>query len=252
MRSALFCAVIVAIGVGRSLGADFFATSMEIVPNHLVPIQSFLTGFPSDYDKLLVKHLIVTEGSLGRMLVRPSFSAEFCLSVDAEQVQKSDQESSRSAASKEKGEQDRYRITVTTAAENIWYARARADGKPVHVQIERTERKISRDLAVAIQRVWAKALLLTRYPAYPEAGEVAVEEEGCDGTTYQFSVHASGSGTMEGETWQPQQGLPRQLTNIGLDLVAFVRQDTKGKKMTEKELIDRLRKLESTIPTPQR
>jgi hypothetical protein len=252
MRSIAFWALISALGVGRSLGADFFATSMSIIPNHLVPINSFMTGYPNGYDVLLVKHLFVTEGSLGRMLVRPSFSPEFCLSVDAEQVKHSDQEGSRSVASKEKVEQDRYRITVTTAAENIWYARRRADGKPVHVKIERTERKISRDLAVAIQRVWAKALLLTRYPAYPEAGEVAVAEEGFDGTTYQFSVHASGSGTMEGETWEPKQGLPLQLTNIGLDLVAFARQDAKGKKMTEKQFIDRLRKLESAIPTPQR
>ena len=107
----------------------------------------------------------------------------------------------------------------------------------------RVDRKISRDLAVAIQRVWAKALLLTRYPETSQMVDI-----GFDGTTYQFSVLAGGRGTMGGETWSLDQGLPFDLTNIGLDLVAFARQDAKGKKMTEKQLIARLRKFEATIP----
>ena len=69
-----------------------------------------------------------------------------------------------------------------------------------------------------------------------------------DGTCYQFSVFVCGLGTLEGQTPSPERGLPRELTNIGVDLVAFVRQDAKGKKMTEEQLIGRLKKLESTIP----
>jgi hypothetical protein len=35
---------------------------------------------------------------------------------------------------------------------------------------------------------------------------------------------------------------------MGNDLIAFVRQDAKGKEMTEQELIKKLKKLESKIP----
>jgi hypothetical protein len=241
MRSMILWGVIL-FCVGRSYGDDFFGPGLKSDPNHLVPIHSFMYGFLGDYDWLLAEHLFVTEGKLGRMLVRPPFSSEFCLSVDAEHIEPSDKKDARTAAAEERGD-DRYAITVTTAAESIWKARHKVqkDGKPMHVKIERIERKIGRDLAVAIQRVWAKVLLLTRYPA-----PTPVVTIGFDRTTYQFSV--VGPGTLEGETRSPTQGLPLELTNVGLDLVAFARQDTNGKKMTEEQLIDRLRKLESTIP----
>ena len=62
----------------------------------------------------------------------------------------------------QKEEEDRYKITVTTAIERIRGTSEKKDknGNPVRVKIDRVDRKISRDLAVAIQRVWAKSLLL--------------------------------------------------------------------------------------------
>ena len=272
MRFVAFCAVISALIAGRSFGEEFFEAGEEPSPNHLVPMRSFMRekrAFLGDYNELLVKYLIVTKGELGRMLVRPSFASEFCLSVDVEHVENpaekddlskplvnpfADDDSSHSKTEKKrpqdvtsetKEEENRYSITVTTAVKSIWGARWKAEEnkKPILVKIERVDRKINRDLAVAIQRVWAKALLLTRYPATTQNAQRSF-----DGTTYQFSVGVCGFGTLEGETWSPKRGLPLDLTNIGLDLVAFARLDANGKKMTEKQLIDRLRKLESTIP----
>ena len=109
----------------------------------------------------------------------------------------------------------------------------------------RVDRKVSRDLAVAIQRVWTKALLLTSYPATIESRCWSSIK---DGTRYQFSVFARGLGTLEGQTHSPERGLPRELTNIGLDLIAFARQDAKGKTITEETLVNRLKKMEATIP----
>jgi hypothetical protein len=154
-------------------------------------------------------------------------------------------------ASGTKDSEDRYSVTVTAAVESIWGARSKAEktGKPVCVKIDRARREISRNLAVAIQRVWAKALLLTRYPAVPEKKGL-VFGSGLDGTTYQFSTRLNGFGAIEGKTWSPTKGLPLELTRMGLDLVSFARQDASGKKMTEESLIDRLKKLESTIRGP--
>lgn len=237
MRSIAFSVAILVLVVGRSFGEEFLELGNELHPNHLVPMRSSMQEkrrLLGDYDELLVKYLFVTDGGLGRMLVRPSFSPEFCLSVDI-------MEPTGTSDSKE---EDRYTITVTVAVNRIWRARREAErtGEPMDVKIERFDREISRDLAVAIQRVWAKALLLTRYPAPTE------ETWTCfDGTTYQFSV-SRGGGLLEGQTWSPKRSLPLDLTNIGLELVAFARSDEESKKTTEAQLIEKLRKLESTIP----
>ena len=87
MRSIAFFAAILALSAGRLFGDEFFAAGNTLHPDHLVPIQSFMDDFFGDYDQLLAKHLFVTKGELGRMLVRPSFSPEFCLSVAVEHVE---------------------------------------------------------------------------------------------------------------------------------------------------------------------
>jgi hypothetical protein len=282
MMRLIGLAAILTLGIEPSLGDGFLMIGREPHPNHLVPMHSAMTErgtLLGDYDKLLVKYLFVTEGELGRMLVRPSFSAEFCLSVDAVHIENSAKENhsapptvdpfsdadpaspisekagSRPVTSKSNKDEDRYSITVTTAVKSIWVARweAQESGKPIDVQIERANRPISRNLAVAIQRVWTKALLLTRYPVATDIRQFGNGRDGIrvqfgytmDGTRYQFFA---ARGTLEGQTLSPTEGLPLELTRIGLDLVTFARPDAKGKEMTEVQLIDRLRKLECSIP----
>ena len=250
MRSIAFWAAIVVLNVQRLLGDEFFETNYERWPNHLVPVHSSTYPQIGNYNGLLAKHLFVTEGELGRMLVRPSFSPEFCLAVDIEDPNKEREVSaSPESPSQKTNQKDCYRITVTAAVKCIWMAQIKAaeEGKPLQVQVERANRKISRDLAVAIQRVWVKALLLTSYPVNVPPQHIYIGRT-CDGTAYLFSAFSHGAGTLEGETHSPERGLPLELANIGLDLAAFARQDAKGKTLTEKDLIDKLRNLESTIP----
>ena len=217
-------------------GAEFYKVVQRgQEPNHLVPARA-----PGDYESKIAELLFLTDGRFGRMVVRPSFGPEFCLSVHAD--------ISEASIKKHEGwwmvpdEEKTYIMTVTSASKSIWGSIPpnSATNSDTDVKISRMDRKISLDLAVAIQRVWAKALHLTRYPS--------AASNGVDGTTYQFSVWVRGLGDLQGETWSPGRGLPSDLVAIGSDLIAFVRQDAKGRELTEKELVKRLQKFESKIP----
>lgn len=236
MRILLLCGALTMAASGPAFGVEFYEVKDGKQPNHLVPIDPH----QDEYDQRLAKHLFVTDGSFGRLLVRPSFEAEFCVSVHADIAEASIKKHGGWWAVPD--EEKTYFITVTTASESIWHSMAgQKDRKrSIKVKTSRVDRKIGLELAVAIQRVWAKALHLTHYPS--------VASNGLDGVTYQFSVAVHGLGNLHGQSWSPDRGLPRELTDVGLDLVAFGRQDAKGKQITEQQLIDKLRKLESTIP----
>ena len=86
MRS-IALAAIVALNAGHLFGDEFFSAGHSLYLDHLVPVRSFMDDFSTDSDHLLAEYLFVTDGKLGRMLVRPSFSPEFCLSVDVEHIE---------------------------------------------------------------------------------------------------------------------------------------------------------------------
>lgn len=222
---------------GASLsGAEFY----EVMkggkqPNHLVPVLPL-----DDYDHRISKLLFLADGRCGRMVVRPSFEPEYCLSVHAEITE--DSVKTHEEWEMVPDEEKVYVMTVTSASESIWdsLSQSREETNDTDIEISRVDRRISRDLAVAIQRVWAKGLQLTRYPSAPQ--------NGLDGTMYQFSVWVRGLGELRGETWSPQRGLTHDLVGVGLDLIAYVRQDSGDQQFTEEELIKKLQKLESKIP----
>ena len=231
MRAALLTGILkLAISFALS-AAEFYEVKSGQEPNHLVP-----TRTPMDYESKVAQSLFQTAGDFGRMVVLPSFESEFCLSVHADISE---------ASIKQHGGwwlvpdgEKTYIMTVTSASESIWGSNEKTNATAI--QITRIDKKISLDLAVAIQRVWAKALHLTRYPS--------AASNGLDGTTYLFSVWVRGLGVLQGETWSPEHGLPRDLVAAGTDLTAFVRQDARGKKLTEQGLMKKLTKLESKIP----
>ena len=235
MQTPLLTGLIALVASSSLFGAEFYQVKGGGQPNHLVPSPA-----PGEYESRIAEHLFVTDGRFGRMVVRPSFENEVCLSVHADIPEAS--------ISKHDGwwmvpdDEKTYVMTVTTASKSIWGSISQNGEKTnaTVIHISRTDKKISLELAVAIQRVWAKALHLTRYPS--------VASNGYDGTTYQFSVWVRGLGELQGETWSPQHGLPRGLVTIGTDLIVFVRQDANGKGLTEQSLIKNLEKLESKIP----
>jgi hypothetical protein len=235
MRTLLIWEALILAASVHVSAADFYeVTHSKGEPKYLVPVRM------SEHEQWIAKYLFVTDGDLGRMVEMPSFEPESCISVHANIPKSLIEKYGPDRLFLVPDEEKTYVMTLTTVLTSFSNSRASNDGLTNEVRVSRIDRPISLDLAVAIQRVWGKALRLTCYaPNYPG---------GYDGVTYQFSVWVKGAGVLEGETWTPQSGLPRELVDVGRKLIAFVRQDAKGKEMTEQELIKKLKKLESKIP----
>jgi hypothetical protein len=230
MKIALIFVVMVWGAWTHLVAADFYAAvKYRGEPNHLVPPR-----MRGEYEEHLARHLFLTDGDFGRMLVRPSFKPEFCLSAYANIAPSTIEKHGDPTMVPD--EEKTYLLTVTAASRSIWDSL----GKTNEVEVSRKDRPISLELAAAIQRVWGKALHLTRYCSGPQGGY--------DGVTYDFSVWVRGLGWLQGQTWSPVRELPAALVGVGTDLIAFVNQDAKGKLLTETELINKLKKIESKIP----
>lgn len=234
----LCCLLIWSGALSLSVGEehDFYGLEYSSeLPNHLTPVDYSPEGYSTkSIDKLLF--LTDTIICIGRFVCRPSFNPDTCVSVHR-QIPKSLENRKNDVDDPFGGEsvpdnEWTYFITYTRASEKR--ASSTDGNKPI--KVVRTDREISFELAVAIQRVWAKALCLTRHPA----NAIGMT----DGTTYQFTAFVGGLGDISGETWSPRRGLPAELVSIGNALAEFV-----GKKdAKEKPLIERLKAFEAKIP----
>lgn len=204
-------------------------------PTHLTPVGQ---RDPA-YEKRLRQHLFVSDGSLARLLVRPSFSPESSLAVDV----RIPEELVRKYGDRRlvPDHEQQYFITVSEARDSLWYSMASNtdDGRERVVEVERSERRISLELAIAIQRAWGRMLQLTRYPAHVSIG--------LDGTTYQFFTWVRGLGHLQGQTWSPDEGFPAEMVALAQSLRDF----TVDQVGNEAELIARLQDFESRLPKPQ-
>ena len=159
MRITLLTATLTLAAIINTLGAEFYKVESGPEPDHLVP-----TRAPGEYGGKIAKNLFATDGRFGRMVVLPSFEPEFCLSVHADIPQAS--------LKKHDGwwsvpdEEKTYILTLTYAEGRIWGTIPQGGEKPKHesVRVKRIDRRISLELAVAIQRVWGKALQLHALP----------------------------------------------------------------------------------------
>ncbi len=193
--------------------ADFFEVDIgNTTPNHLVP-----EDHPQDrYDERISDHLFVTSGNIARYVQRPSFGAEYSLAI---QSIKSD------------GGSTIYSMTASFASESLWYSMK----EDKEVAVTRSDRTISQDLAISIQRVWALALLETRYPekVFPIL----------DGTSHHFSTFVRGLGKIHGKTRSPFGGTPKKLISIAEELTNF----TSDSAVAEAEILEQLSVLESEL-----
>lgn len=213
---------------------EFFVAEAGEFPNHLTPVDFW----QDSYDLRIAKHLFLTDRRFGLFLTKPSFGAESCVSVHdviGEEVEK------RHGGWWEVPDDEKtYFITVTQASESLWYSMAENNQgqKDKKVEVERFDREISLELAIAIQRVWAQMLLLTKYPSKSAVGN--------DGATYQFSVWVQGLGDLNGQTWSPKEGLLSDFVSLGNRLEKFVREEDSK----EDALKEKLRAFEAKIPKP--
>lgn len=214
--------------------AGFYEVPFGRQPGHLTPIDYP----PDDYDQRIASHLFVTDGRLGRMVIRPSFSQESCLSVH-EQTSPDIQKKHGGGLSVSENKK-RYFITVTRASDSLYDSMAENndDKKVRKVQVTRIDREINLELAVAIQRAWGKMLMQTRYPSRASGG--------VDGVCYVFSVWVRGMGDLYGQTWSPEKSLPAEMVSLGESLMDFA----SDKKTPEQPLIKKLKAFEDRIANP--
>jgi hypothetical protein len=227
------------------LAEDFFvAPARSQEPNHLTP-----TSQDSEYRRLIKKSLLTYGINSGAFCSLPAFEGESCFEVTWElnktaqnsyeqEVKRADSELEKDLVPISDDPKDHdYFITVSSASENLSYAeneetKSKTNSK---VKITRNTRAISKELAAAIQRTWAKMLLQTKYPKSFSRGN--------DGVTYLFSVWIKNLGTLEGETWAPRKGLVREIVENGEAITNFA-SETKG---DEQPILKRLKNLESKI-----
>ncbi|WP_309384592.1 hypothetical protein [Cerasicoccus frondis] len=229
MKYVLFLVVMLSL---NAKAQEFYRCKMGEFPDHLSPLR-----YPaSQYDQLVREMLVVTEGQYGRFLVKPSFRAEYSVSVDAEVAPADVGKDYRSI----KDEDRLYVLTLTRANKSIWGAMPRDDepGELESLEVIRVDRSISFELAVAIQRSWGRMIQLTRYPS-----QVLV---GSDGSNYEFSVWVWAMGFIYGKTWSPDGGLRLGIVELGEDLVQLA----ENTEMQEAPLLQKLRDFEAQLPNP--
>lgn len=223
-RRLLLLVLLVLQTTGLS-AADFYSAREGPEVDHLEPI----SPSQEEYDRRIDLHLR-PDGEFARMIVRPSFQPEYYFGIEE-----------KSAPHQADGKK-RYFISTSEAAESLYYTMAENNDerRTKKVSIRYTEREISRDLAVATQRVWAKMLLNTRYPATYQLV--------LDGVNYRFGVWVRGLGSIYGETWSPSKPMTSGLASLGQDIFEF---GSKKSKLTEADLIAKLRRFETSIPPPR-
>lgn len=222
--SKIALTILLCISQCEANAKDFYAAEHGPQPDHLVPLDCP----PSKYDQRIASSLFVTEATYGRFVVLPAFDPEMCLAVHGKE--------GAGKASSDRADAVFF-LTVTEASESLYYSMAENKDarRTKKVKISRRDRQISREMAVAIQRVWGQMLQKTRYPSKASIG--------LDGVTFQFSVWVRGLGDLQGETWSPRKGLTREMVAIGEELIDFA----KGKETSEKSIIEWLRRLEARI-----
>jgi hypothetical protein len=166
-------------------------------------------------------------GQFGTMLAMPAFTGEYCVSIY------------------EIGEGDEtivYTATAAKSSQNLsaWIQQKNQGEKVDEIEVRHNSRNVSREFAVAYQRVWARAVLGARYPSkapYPTS----------DGITFRFSTILSRSQEIFGEASNPEKGFCADLVDVGLRIFHFVMQDDPKNKDTEVDLIRALKTLEKQL-----
>jgi hypothetical protein len=229
-----YLCIFIAILTSQAYASSFYTAEHAKEPDHLLPLD-----YPSsDYDALIDK-VLCQEGRIATYIARPSFSPESCLVVQ--------EEIPKEAVQKHRGhwmvpdEEKNYLIIVRRAKQSLWYSMAQNNDekKDKAVEISESRRKISPAFAIAIQRVWARILLQTRYP---QGSTIAL-----DGTTLQFSTWVKGLGTLHGQTWSPEAGLTAELASLGGALVDF----TENGSIDADPLVQRLQAFEAKVAKSQ-
>lgn len=237
--ATILLAIFLAASARAAGEAGFLEAAAGEAPSHLVPVNRLF----GEYNTAL-HHLLVAKygsGGFGTMLVLPAFSSEWCVSIyrdpDEDENNATSEDGSRSNAGK------KYTAVCAKAASSIWSALGEKEldeDRWKQIQVATQSRPISAELAVAVQRVWARAILLTRYPRKAPRGTT-------DGAYFRFSVFLGGIGDIEGECHSPEAGILQDLVDVGCALRTLVETQDSAASDHEQRLITRLRNLEAIL-----
>lgn len=194
-------------------------------PDHLIPIDRITEDWAFAYEKQLKKYLNLDASYLVRMIVRPSFDAEYTVSVYG------DSDSYEISASKE------FFVSYTVVNRNIWYARSQDNQEKIEKPIQPKTLKASIPAAVAkrVCAIWDEMILGTHYPREDSVG--------FDGVTIEFMAHRG-----RGETRSPTEGTsPALLKDLGESLINYCKADEKERKQRLDAIGQSASKLESYL-----
>ena len=220
------------------LAEDFYQLPKGGPLDYLIPAK---VDPDLDYEATLREKLLSAfgRGQLGAMLAQPAFTGEYCVSLylrDADQTESS-----------KKDNPPRFVAVAAAASRSLysWTFRKKTNEQPTDVIISHRSRDVSRELAVAFQRVWARAILQTRYPQV-DSGPAAR-----DGISYRFFVCLDTCGDIGGNAHNPEPGLiPYEMARIGHQFYDFVMNESGTSPVQESDLIEALQKLEKRLNHP--
>ena len=157
--------------------------------DHLQPVANNYSAYryQNEYDALIRRYLLdsLKDSPIARVVVRPSFSEEYVVSVD----------SSNGTCY----------LTYRRMNKSIWYKRQKDSLRAITTKIV-----IGRPLAQALNKLFFEACAQTRYPERrffkgPNGEDFESLSIGTDGTTYVFMSFGYGHGVWSGQTWSPSK-----------------------------------------------
>ena len=211
------------------------AQSGRLQDDHLQPAPDYFSAYSyqHDYYSQIRHYLLDSLGDrpIARVVVKPSFSVEYVVSVD----------SSGGVIY----------LTYARISKSIWSYREKEA-----LRVITTKTAIGKPLAQALNKLFFEAAAQTRYPKRryaisPNGQELEVLSIGTDGTTYVFMSFASGHGIWSGQTWSPPKNTRmNDLVDISDALVKFVA-DTTDRTAKESALVEHCQTLYKKIAEPK-
>ena len=191
------------------------------IEDHLVPV---VLNAEKDFRALLEKETLIVAEPCARMLKRPSAASEGESGVSVYATQKGTSGS-------------HFRVTLTNAARNMWYATATNNPDPskASVSVKRVDADIPDSTASAIFRVWNETLLRTH--AYEYKGEF---RQPSVSDVFEFSLIQPKAKPLYGETPFPgsndQQPTVASLVKLGQRLCDYCDASPSDRPAMRKEI----------------
>ena len=207
----------------------------QLRDDHLQPVTNYFSAYhyQDEYYSSIRRYLLdsLRNSPVARVIVQPSFSVEYVVSVDS--VNKT------------------YFLRYSRMNKSIWSTKQKESLRAIT-----TKTTIGEPLAKALNKLFFKALAQTRYPKRVFLKGLNGEEfedisVGTDGTTYVFTAFGYGRGVRSGETWSPREGsFMNELVNISNALITLTA-NTMNREVGERTLLDQCQTLYKRIAEPR-